>query len=79
MRANLVILNRALPLSSDLQRDSDYRLAYEDHLATVIIKQPNARYGCAARGSRAASPTVESAEQRSWFRQRQSIRPDRSE
>ena len=42
-RANLVILNRALPLSAALKRDSDYRLAYEDHLATVFVKLPNPR------------------------------------
>ncbi len=42
-RSNLVILNRHLALASELQRDADYRLVYQDQLATVFVRQPNTR------------------------------------
>jgi hypothetical protein len=38
-RANLVILERYLPLASALSKNPDYRLVYQDQVAMVFVKQ----------------------------------------
>ncbi|MGA3293698.1 MAG: hypothetical protein ABSE45_06915 [Candidatus Acidiferrales bacterium] len=42
LRANFVLVERKFPLASALANDPGYRLVYQDHLATVFVKQPHA-------------------------------------
>jgi hypothetical protein len=43
LRANFVLVERSLPLASALADDKGYRLAYQDHLAMVFVKQQPAQ------------------------------------
>lgn len=40
VRANLILIERSLPLASALTNDAQYRLVYQDQIAMVFVKQP---------------------------------------